>query len=103
MLRALTLSTVAVIGHAQQPGQAQKALDQIYATVEHAIANAKQHGDNAVLVQLEDPQYKDGFSDGFKALVILICRHFASEGYQIGITTDGPKAQIRISWRDVQA
>jgi hypothetical protein len=101
MLRALTLSVVAVIGHAQQPDQAQKALDQICATIDQAISLAKQHGDSAVIVQMEDPQYEGGFSDGFKALVILLCRRFTSEGYQIGITTTGPKVQIRISWTDV--
>jgi hypothetical protein len=101
LLRAITIATIAVAS--QQPDPAQKALDQIYATIEKAISDTKAKGGSAVQAQIEDPQYEDGFSDGFKALVILICRHFTSEGYQIGIATDGPKVQIHISWTDIQA
>lgn len=101
LLRAITIATIAVAS--QQPDPDQKALDQIYATIEGGITKAKQEGANSVLVQIEDPEYKDTFSNGFKALVVLICRHFTFKGYQIGIATDGPKVQIHISWTDIQA
>ena len=77
----------------------QKDLNDLYATIDKGIQEARRQGKNVLNVTMEDPEFSEqGFSEGMKALVSVLIDHYSEQGYKVVLSTSGHNVIMRLSW-----